>query len=287
MLAIEAVAAVLFVASSGLLFNERFRRNRYLVVAAAVIALASTYFLTEQLIDRALSRRLDRTASESTVSEPEVATASPNSDSGSPPEPVAPVPSDTTETLQPPDPNRIVLDFGSLRTNYPPDFIVAAAPFLHAAPIPIDVVDVTPDESRVVFKNNLGLYGGRAVQPTVSQNFLTQVNIGPGPSSFTLRFAEPVTSVTFLIPAIFPATESGVTFPAWRATAYSRSGRVLSTTSEVLARRLANAPSQTYTLRAPDFEGIVEVEFASDWRLDGRPFAGFESLLIEQVVIQR
>lgn len=182
---------------------------------------------------------------------------------------------------------RIDLNFDAVRTNSQPDYIVAAAPFLHNAAIPIDIVRVTPDQSRVVLRNNIGLYGGGAVSPSVSQNFLTQVNVDHNaPSSFRLRLGRPVRSITFQIPAIFPASESGVTFPAWRATAFSTSGRQLSTVSEGLARRLANAPAQTYTLRAPDFEGIGEIEFESDWRLNGRPFAGFEAILIEQMIIE-
>lgn len=56
---LELIAAFFFVASSGLFFNERFRSNRWLILCAGVVALASTYFLTEELIDRAISRRLE------------------------------------------------------------------------------------------------------------------------------------------------------------------------------------------------------------------------------------
>jgi len=123
----------------------------------------------------------------------------------------------------------------------------------------------------------------------MSQNFLSQVNVArEAPSSFRLRFAEPVERISFVVPAIYPASPSGVTFPAWRATAYAPSGRPVSTVGEALTRRFADEPSQTYTLRAPDFEGIQEVEFESDWRgPDGAPFAGFEAILIEQIAVQR
>jgi formylglycine-generating enzyme required for sulfatase activity len=56
---VELVAAFFFVASSGLFFNERFRSNRWLVLCAGIIALLSTYFLTEELIDRSISQRLE------------------------------------------------------------------------------------------------------------------------------------------------------------------------------------------------------------------------------------
>jgi hypothetical protein len=55
---VELLAALMFVASSGIFFQERFRRNRFLVVCAGTIALVSTYLLTEELVDRAISQRL-------------------------------------------------------------------------------------------------------------------------------------------------------------------------------------------------------------------------------------
>jgi hypothetical protein len=284
MILIEVIAGLLFVATSGLLFNERFRRNRYLVIAAAILALISTYFLFEQVVSRAIKERLESETAEQSAPSPDTTnSAPPRVKSGS----VQPEPGEP-EAPPPPDPSRIVVSFDAVRTNYPPDYMVAAAPTLHSAPIPIDIVRVTPDTARIVLRNNMGLYDGRALQPTLSQNFLSQVNVDRNaPSSFRLRFAEPVEGVTFVIPAIFPASESGVTFPAWRATAYTPNGRAVSTVSEALARRFANASAQTYTLRAPDFEGIQEVEFVSDWRLDGIPFAGFEAILIEQVELHR
>lgn len=48
----------MFVASSGLLFNERFRRNKYLIAAAGVIALISTYLLTIEIVDQVVGERL-------------------------------------------------------------------------------------------------------------------------------------------------------------------------------------------------------------------------------------
>lgn len=285
-LVVEFIAGILFIASSGVLFNERFRRNRYLVGAAAIIGLISTYFLTEQLIDRMLTQRIEQqTASNSGSQAPPPAGKGENStpSAGVPDSPPA-----QPQAPPPVDPNRVVLDFDTVRTNYPPDYAIAAAPILHAALIAIDVTGVSPDDSRIVLRNNIGLYDGRAVQPTVSQNFLSQMHVArDAPSSFRLHLAEPVESVSFLIPAIFPASESGVTFPAWRATAYAPSGRAVSTVSEALARRFADAGAQSYTLRAPDFEGIQEVEFVSDWRQNGVPFAGFEAILIEQIVVQR
>jgi formylglycine-generating enzyme required for sulfatase activity len=45
----EILAALFFVGSSGLLFSERFRKNRVLVLCAAALALTSTYYLTVQI----------------------------------------------------------------------------------------------------------------------------------------------------------------------------------------------------------------------------------------------
>lgn len=59
MIITEIIAAILFVLSSGLFFNERFRSNITLVTLAGLIALVSTYFLTEQIIDRVITARLE------------------------------------------------------------------------------------------------------------------------------------------------------------------------------------------------------------------------------------
>lgn len=45
----EVICGFLFVISSGLLFNERYRANKVLVVITAIIAIISTYFLTKQI----------------------------------------------------------------------------------------------------------------------------------------------------------------------------------------------------------------------------------------------
>jgi hypothetical protein len=49
---IEIVAALIFVFSSGLLFNGRFRENYWAVGVAGAVALVSSYFLLESLIQR-------------------------------------------------------------------------------------------------------------------------------------------------------------------------------------------------------------------------------------------
>ena len=137
-----------------------------------------------------------------------------------------------------------------------------------------------------MIRNNLGFYGGQALQPTVSQNFLTQTGVGQADCSFTLRFGKPVAAVTFRIPAIFPASQSGVTFPAWQATAVSASGVELGSVSAALARKMSDEPARDYTLRTPNFEPIAYVRFDSDFRLDGAPFAAFEAVVIERLELE-
>ncbi|MEZ6028926.1 MAG: OmpA family protein [Hyphomonadaceae bacterium] len=58
MYVLEIVYALLFVCSSGLLFNERFRKNWALVGISGLIALVSTYLLTMQIIDSMVSARV-------------------------------------------------------------------------------------------------------------------------------------------------------------------------------------------------------------------------------------
>lgn len=46
------VEFLIFVASTGVLFNEQFRRNKLAVLLAGLVALASSYFLGETLVER-------------------------------------------------------------------------------------------------------------------------------------------------------------------------------------------------------------------------------------------
>jgi hypothetical protein len=55
---LEIVCGFLFLISSGLLFNEKFRENKPLVLATAAIAVASTYFLTVELIGSIVASKM-------------------------------------------------------------------------------------------------------------------------------------------------------------------------------------------------------------------------------------
>jgi hypothetical protein len=52
------ITAILFVLSSGLLFNERYRHNKTLMTISGILALIASYFLLEQMIEVVVSRRL-------------------------------------------------------------------------------------------------------------------------------------------------------------------------------------------------------------------------------------
>src|SRR5262249_11785178 len=121
------------------------------------------------------------------------------------PAPRAAPPSDNTDTI---------VDFSKIDTG---GKTVAARPYLKD--YGISVTDLAPPNSNMIIANNLAIYGGAAIRPTVSQNFLMQVDSGESTTSYTLRFDKPVDAVKFIRPQLFRDTESGVTHPAWTATA--------------------------------------------------------------------
>ena len=108
-----------------------------------------------------------------------------------------------------------VIDFSAGNKATAPRYLVAAAPYLKEAGISIS--EKKPLGSSIVIVNNQGLYNGHAVQPTTSQNFLTQTDTGNVPASFTLKFSTPLESVSFTRPKLYADTESGVTHPSWSA----------------------------------------------------------------------
>lgn len=180
--------------------------------------------------------------------------------------------------------NSRVVDYSKVDTLSAPHSTVSAAPYLHD--FGITVTSQIPPESQVVLVNNLTEYNGEAIRPTTSQNFLTQIRTDNAPASFTLKFSEPLDSVEFVIPAFYPTSESGVTHPAWSAHALDVGGRELSSLSEGITRSSSHdVPSHHYLLRVPGLDGIVAVRFDSDPRLNGKPFAGFNAILIEQLTL--
>jgi hypothetical protein len=177
----------------------------------------------------------------------------------------------------------VVFEFSKIPVDTTP---VAARPYLNRVGISVGKLD--PPTSELVFVNNRRMYEGGAIMPTTSQIFLTQINTGNVPALFTLTFQRPVARFSFTRPALYAATDSGVTHPAWKATALGSSGEELASQSETLLRKLRRpnddtVPAQTYTLVSVTFDGIAAVRFESNPRLGGKPFAGFSALLIERL----
>lgn len=181
--------------------------------------------------------------------------------------------------------NEVVVEFPDVDTNTARGHTVAALPYLHR--LGISVINIEPSGSEIVLVNNRAVYQGQAVAPTTSQNLLTQINTGNVPASFTLKFREPARNVSFIRPSLYPATNSGITHPAWSVHALDREGHELSSQSEGLTRSFVDVPGAVYVLRAPGFEPIAGLRFDSDPRLDGKPFAAFSAILIERLTLVR
>lgn len=186
---------------------------------------------------------------------------------------------------QKPHQAEVELGFPWVDTAFAPRGTVTATSYLQG--VGISITEMTPQGSEVVFMNNRVLYGGRAANPTTSENLLTQINTNNVPASFTIKFSEPLAAVRFVRPALLAATESGITHPAWSAHALDTTGRELSSQSETLTRSFSDVPARTYTLVAPGFHGISGIRFASDPRLNGKPFAAFSAVLIEKLTMIR
>ncbi len=56
----ELVAALLFILASGLLFSETVRASRILFVIVGIVALASSYVITKQILDATVGQRFHR-----------------------------------------------------------------------------------------------------------------------------------------------------------------------------------------------------------------------------------
>lgn len=160
------------------------------------------------------------------------------------------------------------------------DSTIEAGPYLHNNGIDLGE-NLVPAKSMLVIINNRAIYHGRAILPKESRNFLTQTDTDNGPASFVLVFPKPLDSISFIRPALYPASEAGITHPSWRARALDRKGNELSSCGEILTMSFKDEPPQTYTLRAPGFEGISSVKFESDPRVNGKPFAAFSGIVIE------
>jgi hypothetical protein len=183
----------------------------------------------------------------------------------------------------PPEEPQTIVDLRKIDTSsHPPDFRVAAEPYL--ASFGISVIALEPKDSELIVQDNIAIYKAGGIRPSKSQNILMQVNNGnSGVESFTLTFATPCESVTFTRAGLYAAGANGVTHPAWSAHALDAQGRELSSHSEGLVRSFSSVLPRTYTLIAPGLEGISAVRFDGDDRRDGKSFAGYKGILIEEL----
>jgi hypothetical protein len=177
-------------------------------------------------------------------------------------------------------------DFGSYPADLGVDLYIPAERYLRQGRVPVRIGEVSPSSSEVVFFGASRLYEGRAVTPTISGNVLTQIGTGNVPAGFTLELPQPASRFRFLIPHLFAATESGITFPAWTATAYAEDGKVVDVAQDELVRSFTDVPEKFFVLEGTEDRGITKVRFESDPRLGGVPFAAFSALLIEGIWIQ-
>lgn len=79
------VEAILFVLSSGLLFNEQFRENKPLFLLAGLIALTSSYFLFEEMTARLIKRELTTVQRQSPSETMDAAPLAPQQKGAAPP----------------------------------------------------------------------------------------------------------------------------------------------------------------------------------------------------------
>lgn len=179
--------------------------------------------------------------------------------------------------------NVILVELPGIDTASAPKYTVAAEPYLHKK-YGITIKDKQPKKSQVVFQNNMGIYDGRAIVPNTSQNFLTQINTGNIPSSFTLVFDKPLRKIAFNRPELYPH-EQGITHPAWSAHALDKYGNELSSQGERIIQSNKNVPAQNYVLTAPGFEDIKALRLDSDPRLNGVPFAAFSAIVIDRLTL--
>jgi len=176
---------------------------------------------------------------------------------------------------------RIRITFDDIATP-PPDYTVAAPSYLKDRGV--SVTDVDPPNSRLVIRNSVAQYSGMQVATGASAHFMTQESAPTvAPASFTLRFERPMREVRILRAPLWAATASGVTHPAWIATALDQSGVALSQAGEDLVRSFRPVPPRWISLAEADRKPIWGVKITSDCRLDGQLFAGSEAVLIQEI----
>ena len=142
----------------------------------------------------------------------------------------------------------------------------------------ITITDITPSGLGEIVDDRFGFPG------TVLRAF-TDFNVfwhdSPNsPYSYTLNFAVPQSSFSFVRPELFGATPSGLIVSPWRARAFHSTGGLLDTVSEPQLAFFGSTPPVPFTLTGP---GITSVIFdrttlntiaglnrvpTDDWQLD-------------------
>jgi hypothetical protein len=180
-----------------------------------------------------------------------------------------------------------------------PDYRVAAASYLGR--FGVSIAQPLPSQAQVSIWNNRGLYGGQAVLPTTSDNFLSEsADPVTAPMSYTLNFEKAAISVRLVRAGIFAATASGVSHPAWYALALNHEHRPIAVVSEPIIRSFGSVTAKPFDLQAPGSQLISGVQIVSDCRLNapvpfvlggenhpGPNFAGFQAVLISQIELVR
>jgi hypothetical protein len=164
----------------------------------------------------------------------------------------------------------------------PPGDTMAADAYLHHHGIAVSAR--FPADSSLVIVDSLGLYHGRAVDSSSIGRVLTQQIDGTvAPISFTLTFKEPPIRVGLRRAALFPATGSGVSHPAWTAVAFDAAGKRVASVAEPLLTAYHDIPAVRYSLHDGGRQ-IQSLLVTSDYRdAQGKPFAGFHAVLISGI----
>lgn len=179
----------------------------------------------------------------------------------------------------PPNPPDAVLNFDTVNTYSDPQTPVDARGYLGA--FGVELRDVTRG-THVVLLNHLGSYGGKAFLPVSRPNILTQIGSND-PVSFTLVFPRPLSKLSFVLPPLIAATESGITFPRWRGDALDGQGNQIAGTGNQLFGSYKHEDSRTFVLEPPSHSGayISAIRFASD---NGH-FAAFTAIMIDDLAL--
>ncbi|MGD0816085.1 MAG: Ig-like domain-containing protein [Verrucomicrobiota bacterium] len=119
--------------------------------------------------------------------------------------------------------------------------------------------------------------GNELPLPTSLPNLFTQVG-SIQPVTFSLYFATNLQSFSFTRVGLTTNGPSGITHPAWTASAMDASGNVLESVSEPLLFSSNNIPPRTFTLYG---NGIASVRFNSD----SQQKAAFAAVLLDDLVL--